>query len=88
MFEMFEVGMLVCVCVTGMPIFCYFLFFPLFLARSFLYFLLFHLSLSVSFFVFVFCERHAHVDFQLFSQKSSGIPGAAGVCVNTCGVCV
>ena len=39
-----------------------FRFFPLFLAGSVLYFLLFHLSLS------------QHVDFQLFLQKSSGIP--------------
>ena len=53
-------------------------FFPLFLARSvscFLYFLLFHLSLSqlsVSFCVH-FLWDGTHVDFQLFSQKSSDI---------------
>ena len=51
-------------------------FFPLFLAWSVLYFLLFHLSFW-TFYLFL-CSfsvrRHAHVDFQLFSQKSSGIP--------------
>ena len=41
-----------------------------------LYFLLFHLSLSeLCLFLCSFSVRqHAHVDFQLFSQKSSGIP--------------
>ena len=63
---------------AGMPIF------PLSLARSvlrqsvfrFLYFPLFHLSLSeLCLFLYSFSVRpHAHVDFQLFSQKSSGIP--------------
>ena len=49
--------------------------FLLFLARSVLYFLLFHLSLSACLLLCSFSvRRHAHVDFQLFSQKSSGIP--------------
>ena len=38
--------MIIIIIITGMPIFCYFPFFPLFLAQSILYFLLFHLSLS------------------------------------------
>ena len=40
-------------------------------------FLLFHLSLSeLCLFLCSFSvRRHAHIDFQLFSQKSSGIPG-------------
>ena len=51
-------------------------FFSVFLARSVLYFLLFHLSLSErSLFFCSFSVRwRAHVDFQLFSQKSSGVP--------------
>ena len=60
-----------------MPIFHYFPFFPLFLAQSVLYFLLFHLSVCELFCLFLcsFSVRwHTHVDFQLFSQKSSGIP--------------
>ena len=59
---------------TGMPIFCYFPFFSVIFGLirspisffSFWTFCLFLCSLSV--------RRHAHVDFQLFSQKSSGIP--------------
>ena len=49
--------------------------FPLFLARYVLCFLLFHLSLSeLSIFLCsLSVRRHAHVDFQLFSQKSSDI---------------
>ena len=80
---------------TGMPIFCYFL---LFLARSvlhrsvsvILYFLLFHLSLSeLCLFLCSFSvRRHAHVDFQLFPQKSSGIPGAGSVLSSTGPVCI
>ena len=67
---------------AGMPILHYFPFFC-FLARSgkhlyvnIFYFLLFHLSLSeVCLFLCSFSvRRHAHVDFQLFSLKSSGIP--------------
>ena len=53
--------------------------FPLFLARSIL---IFHLSLSeLCLFLCSFSvRRHAHVDFQLFLQKSSGIPGICSSC--------
>ena len=51
------------------PVFCYSLFSRI-SSFSFRTFCLFLCSFSV--------RRHAHVDFQLFSQKSSGIPG---ICV-------
>ena len=65
------------------PFFCFLGFFVLifflliYLYVNILYFLLFHLSLSeLSVFLRSFSvRRHALVDFQLFSQKSSGIPG-------------
>ena len=79
----------VCVFIcSGMPIFC---FFPLFLARSVLRRSVSRFLFSpISFFSFwTFClflcsfsvRRHAHVDFQLFSQKSSGIPVCMSVSV-------
>ena len=74
-----------CHCCPGMPIFRYF---PLFLAqtvlrRSISRFSLFSPISSFWTFCLFLCSfsvrRHAHVDFQLFSQKSSGIPGCLSV---------
>ena len=65
---------------SGMLIFCYFPLFSIIFGQihyvNILYFLLFHLSLSelCLFLCSVSVRRQAHVDFQLFLQKSSGIP--------------
>ena len=68
---------------AGMPVFRYFPFFRSFWPNSFPVFRYSLCSPISSFSFWTFClflcsfsvRRHSHVDFQLFSQKSSGIPG-------------
>ena len=59
---------------SGMLIFRYFPFFPLVLARFVLRRSVFRFFPQLFFLCSFSVRRHAHVDFQLFSQKSSGIP--------------